>query len=317
MATMKHRFFRNAAATLAVTAMAIAPISAKKADSLRDLVGASGASAETQLSQRGFEYISGDKTGSSSSAYWWHQGGKDCVVVEVKNGRVARINDTKSEDCGKKSGNDTAIAAAAIGAVAIGALLLSGKDKDKHREQYNQDWQEVQVYNTQSGNLRIFRKPDKGSRVRGEVREGTFLRNYGCDNRNGESWCEVSTMNGRTRGWARDRYLRVTGNYPGGGWGGSGGSWDGSGGGFGGSGGSGGDWGGSGSGQYGFLVGDRPARAEGVLRDRGLRTVDRYSSGRTDYSIWYSRRTGECVRMGVDNDRVQSVNDIRTHPRCR
>lgn len=307
---MEHRFFRNAAATLAVTAMAIAPISAKKADSLRDLVGVSGASAETELSQRGFEFIAGDKTGSSSSAYWWHQSGKDCVLVEVKNGRVARINDAKSEDCGKKSGNDAAIAAAAIGAVAIGALLLSGRDKDKHREQYNQDWQEVQVYNTQSGNLRFFRKPNKSSRVRSEVREGTFLRNYGCDNFNGESWCEVSTMDGRTRGWARDRYLRVTGNYPGGGWGGSGGSWDGSGG-------SGGDWGGSGSGHYGHLAGAPPARAKDVLRDHGFRTVERYSSGRTDYSIWHSRRTSECVQMAVDNDRVKSINDLRTHPRCR
>lgn len=303
---MTNRFLRNAAASLAVTAMAIAPISAKKADSLRDLVGVSGASAETQLSQRGFEYISGNKNNSSSFTYWWHRDGKDCVVVEVNNGRVARINDTKAEDCGKKSGNDGAIAAAAIGAVAIGAILLSRGDKDKHRDQYNQDWQEVQVHNTQSGTLRIFRNPDKNSRVRDEVREGTYLRNYGCENYNGESWCDVSTMNGRTQGWARDRYLRVTGNYPGGGWGGSGGS----GGGWGGS-------GGSGSGQYGYLTGARPARAEDVLRDRGFRIVDTSNSGRTYYSVWYSRRTRECVRMTVANDRVQSVNDIRSHPRCR
>jgi hypothetical protein len=123
-------------------------------------------------------------------------------------------------------------------------------------------------------------------------------------------------MNGRTQGWARDRYLRVTGNYPGGGWGGSGGS----GGGWGGSGGSGGGWGGSGgsgSGQYGYLTGARPARAEDVLRDRGFRIVDTSNSGRTYYSVWFSRRTRECVRMTVANDRVQSVNDIRSHPRCR
>ncbi|MFN3864106.1 MAG: hypothetical protein ACK4RT_07480 [Erythrobacter sp.] len=284
--------------------MAITPISAKKADSLRDLIGVSGASAETELSQRGFEYISGNKTNSGSVTHWWHRDGKDCVVVEVNDGRVARINDTRAEDCGKKSGNDAAIAAAAIGAVAIGALLLSGKDKDKHREQYNQAWQEVQVFNTQSGFARIFRKPDKNARVRDEVREGTFLRNFGCDNYNGESWCEVTTMNGRTRGWARDRYLRVTGNYPGGG---SGGDW----------GGSGGSWGGAGGGQYGYLAGTRPARAEDALRDRGFRNVDRFNSGRTYYTIWYSRRTSECVQMAVANDRVESVDDIRTHPRCR
>lgn len=298
---MKKHILGYAAATLAVTAIAIGPISAKKADKLGDLVGASGASAESQLSQRGFEFISGNKNNTGSYTYWWHQGDKDCVVVEVNNGRVARINDARAEDCGKKSGgNDGAIAAAAIGAVAIGAILLSGKDKDKHRDQYNQDWQEVQVHNTQSGTLRIFRNPDKNSRVRDEVREGTFLRNFGCDNYNGESWCQVSTMNGSTQGWARDRYLRVTGNYPG--WGGSGGS--------------GGGWG-SGSGQYGYLTGARPARAEDVLRERGFRTVDSYNSGRNYYSIWYNVRSRECLQMSVSNDRVQSVNDIRGHPRCR
>jgi len=37
---------------------------------------------------------------------------------------------------------------------------------------------------------------------------GTLLRKYGCDDYNGKSWCEMSTLNYRSRGWARDRYLR-------------------------------------------------------------------------------------------------------------
>lgn len=295
---MRFYKLKCAAAALAVTAMASAPIAAKKAESLRDLVGVSGASAETQLTQRGFEYISGNKSNNSSFTYWWDSKGKDCVRVEVRNGEVAAITDAKAEDCGKKSGNDGAIAAAAIGAVAIGALLLSRKDKDKHREEYQQDWQQVQVHNTQSGSLRIFRNPDKNSRVRGEVREGDFLRNYGCDNYNGESWCEVTTTNGRTRGWARDRYLRVTDYRPDNGWGGP-------------------DWNGSGNGQYGYLTGARPARAEDVLRDRGFRVVDNSRSGSTYYSIWYQNRSRECLQMAVANDRVQSVVDIGRHPRCR
>lgn len=288
------RFYRMkcAAAVLAASAMVVAPVAAKKAESLRDLLGASGASAETQLGQRGFEYITGNKTDNAAYSYWWDSKGKDCVVVEVMQGRVVTINDAKAEDCGKKSGNDTAIAAAAIGAVALGAILLSRKDKDKHREEYQQDWQQVEVYNTQSGSARIFRKPDKDSRVRDDVREGTLLRNYGCDRYNGESWCEVSTMNGRTTGWARDRYLRVT-NYGGGG------------------------SGGSGNGSYGYLAGSRPGRAEDTLRDRGFRNVDNFKSGRTSYSIWFSQRSRECLQMAVANDRVDSVVDIRTHPRCR
>jgi hypothetical protein len=311
MMTVKTRFATYATASLAVTAMAIAPISAKKAESLRDLVGVSGAGAETQMAQRGFEYTTGNKSGSSSFTYWWHQDGKDCVRVEVSNGRVVTITDARAEDCGKKSGggNDAAIAAAAIGAVAIGALLMSGKDKDRHREQYNQDWQPVEVHNTQSGSARIFRRPDKDSRVVDDVREGTRLRNYGCERSNGEIWCQVSTLNGRTQGWARDRYLRVA-DYGWGGSGGSGGGWGGSGGGWGGS-------GGSGGGQYGYLTGARPARAEDVLRDRGFRTVDSYNSGRNYYSIWHNARTRECLQMAVTNDRVSSINDIRGHPRCR
>lgn len=286
---MKNSTAGYATAWLAATAMTIAPLAAKKAESLRDLLGASGASAETQIGQRGFEYISGKKDNNSSYTYWWHQGGKDCVVVEVSNGRVVTINDAKAEDCGKKSGSDTAIAAAAIGAVAIGAILLSRKDKDKHRDEYQQDWQPVEVYNTQSGSARIFRKPDKGARVREEVREGTRLRNFGCDRYNGEIWCEVSTMNGRTQGWARDRYLRVS-DYGGGG---------------------------SGGGSYGYLAGARPVRAESVLRDNDFRLVDSFKTGRTSYSIWYSRSSRECLQMAVANDRVDSVVDIRTHPRCR
>jgi hypothetical protein len=301
---MRFTKFKCAAASLAVAAMAAAPIAAKKAESLRDLIGVSGASAETQLRQRGFEYISGNKNDYASNSYWWDRNGKDCVIVEVMNGRVVTINDTKSEDCGHKSSNDGAIAAAAIGAVAIGAILLSRKDKDKHREQYQQDWQRVQVYNTQSGSARIFRNPDKNSRVRGEVREGEFMRNFGCDNYNGESWCEVTTLNGRTKGWARDRYLRVSygDDYP-----------DyGSGGGY-----PGGGWGGSGNGNYNYLTGARPERAEDTLRQRGFRTVDSSNSGRTYYSIWYSVRTRECLQMAVADNRVSSVVDIQRHPRCR
>jgi hypothetical protein len=305
---MRITRLKFAAAAVAVAAMAAAPIAAKKAETLRDLVGVSGANAETQLAQRGFEYISGNKYDNTSASYWWDNSGKDCVLVEVRQGRVAAINNAKAEDCGKKSSsNDAAIAAAAIGAVAIGALLLSSKDKDKdkHQQQYQQDWQQVQVQNTQSGSLRIFRDPGKNSQVRGEVREGEFLRNYGCDSYNGESWCEVTTLNGRTRGWARDRYLRVSynqnypdygsgGGYPGGGWGGN-----------------------SGNGRYDYLTGGRPERAEDTLRKDGFRTVDSSNSGRTYYSIWYRGGSRECLQMAVADNRVSSVVDIRSHPRCR
>ena len=66
---MRNYTLKYAAASIAVAAMVAAPIAAKKADSLRDLVGASGAGAETQLTNRGFEFISGDKSNNTSSTY--------------------------------------------------------------------------------------------------------------------------------------------------------------------------------------------------------------------------------------------------------
>ncbi|MFO6446382.1 hypothetical protein ACLBKU_04490 [Erythrobacter sp. NE805] len=305
---MSSSTFGKAAASLAVIAMAATPVAAKKAGSLRDLVGISGASAESELQRRGFEYKSGDKSGTVSTTWWWHRGDKDCVAVAVSNGRVAGIDDAKAADCGEKGGGGSgaAIAAGAIGALAIGAILLSKKDKDKHREQYQQDWQPVEAYNTQSGRLRIFRNPSKDARVQQEVSEGTRLRNFGCDQYNGESWCEVTTMNGRTTGWARDRYLRpVDQGYPGGG-----GGW--------GSGGGGG-WGGGGSypAEFADLDGTRVPGAEAALRDRGFRNVDGFSSGSTRYTIWYRSGSRQCVQMGAANGRVANIVDIRTHPSCR
>ena len=304
---MRNYTLKYAAASIAVAAMVAAPIAAKKADSLRDLVGASGAGAETQLTNRGFEFISGDKSNNTSSTYWWHRSDKDCIVVRVSQGRVAAINDAKASDCGKSSGNDGAIAASVIGAVAIGALLFAGKDKDRHREQHNQDWQQVEVRNTQSGFLRIFREPDKNSRVRGEFREGTLLRNYGCDRYNGEVWCDVTTLDNRTRGWARDRYLRVTDwqTYPQRPGGGSGGGW-------GGSGGSGGGWA-----EFADLNGSRAPGAQNTLRQRGFRNVDGFRSGSTAYTIWFRESSRQCIQMAVADGRVDSIVDIHNHPRCR
>jgi hypothetical protein len=298
---MKGRIAR-AAASLAVIAMAAAPLAAKKANSLRDLVGAAGAGAESELGRRGFEYQRGDKTDRVSTTWWWHRGDKDCIAVDVTDGRVAGITDAKPADCGKKGGGgDTAVAVGALGVLAVGALLLSKKDKDKHREQYQQDWQAVEASNTQSGRLRIFRNPSKDARVQQEVREGTRLRNYGCDQYNGESWCEVTTMNGRTTGWARDRYLRpVDQGYPGGG---GGGGWGGSGGSY--------------PAEFADLDGRRAPKAEAALRDRGFRNVDGFSSGSTRYTIWYRGQSRQCVQMGVANGRVANIVDIRTHPSCR
>ena len=272
--------------------MVATPALAKSADSLQDLIGAKGAGGETELQARGFEHVETKKDATASHSFWWNASKKDCIEVVTIDGRYSSIADVSNSECGQKSSNGTAVAAAAIGAVALGALLLSRKDKDKHQQEYNQDWQEVEVYNLQTGTLRIFRDPSKDSRQRGTVGAGTILRNYGCDMYGGESWCEVSTMNGRTRGWARDRYLRATTSRPG-----------------------------YGSGynspaQYSDLNGARASSADSSLRQRGFRNVDGFKSGYTAYTVWYRSSSRQCVQMTVADGRVQDIRDIRTHPKC-
>jgi hypothetical protein len=207
---MKAGFKSRAVATSLILSMVATPVLAKSAGSLQDLVGARGAGGESQLNARGYEFAkAGEGTSTSKVSYYWSDREKDCVRVETYDGRYTSIQDASHGDCGKSSGNSGAVAAAAIGAVALGAILLSRKDKNRPNNQgYQHDWQQVEAYNLQSGTLRVFVSPDKNSRVRRELPEGSELRNYGCDDYNGESWCEVSTLDNRTRGWARDRYLR-------------------------------------------------------------------------------------------------------------
>ena len=217
---MKAVFKSRAVAASVMLAMVATPVLAKSASSLQDLVGANGAGGESQLRARGFEFAkAGDGTSTSKVSYYWNEADKDCVRVETYDGRYTSIRDASHGDCGKGSGNAGAIAAGAIGAAVIGAILLSRKDKNRPNDNgYQHDWQQVEAYNLQSGSLRIFVSPDKNSRVRRDVPEGTQLRNYGCDEYYGESWCEVATLDNRTRGWARDRYLRPSygnGYYPG------------------------------------------------------------------------------------------------------
>jgi uncharacterized protein YraI len=223
------RFAGRAAASAAALSLCITPAMAKPVDGMQDLVGARGGQAEHIFGERGWTYVTGGKSDTEAYTYWWHEERKDCMKVTTFDGRYTALEEAKDKDCGKSGSNAGTVAAvAAVGALALGALLLSKKDKNKNDNDGNyqgSQWQQVEAVNLQTGSLRIFDEPDKNSRVRGSVREGALLRNYGCDDYNSEVWCEVTTSNGRTRGWARDRYLRVTqgGSYPGNG----GGNWGG------------------------------------------------------------------------------------------
>lgn len=208
---MKHSLSARMLAASVSASLIATPVSAKSADSLQDLVGIRASAGESALQARGFEFAkAGDDTADSRSTYWWNRSRDDCIMVRTADGRYVEIRNSSDSDCSKGSGGSGgAIAAGVIGAAVLGAILLSRKDRNKPTDGgYQHDWQQVEVYNLQSGSMRIFDSPSTNARVRAQVRAGTILRNYGCDQYGGESWCEVATINGRTTGWARDRYLR-------------------------------------------------------------------------------------------------------------
>lgn len=322
---MKSGFFGRTAACAAVIGMAASPVLAGDADSLGDLYGASTATAKAELIRRGFHFSRGNADNSTSpTTTWWHPADQDCVAIDVSQDQIIDINDVRAADCGERvasigtssgsgnigngnsgngggggGGDDAALVLGAVGALAIGALLLSGKDKDKgsgkNRPVAQRDWQEVETFGTQSGSVRIFGSPDTNAVVQGDVREGLHLRNYGCDAYSGENWCEVTTLDGRTSGWARDRYLRPVQPQAA----------------------AGGNSGTAYPVQFSDLSGARAPSADAALRDRGFRNVDGFKSGFSAFTVWYRPASRQCIQMEVINDRVESVTDIRAHPSCR
>ena len=70
----------------------------------------------------------------------------------------------------------------------------------------------MEAYGLQSGMLRIMSTPSTSGYEIAAVGTGTQLRRFGCQTVGGESWCEIHTIDGGVRGWARERYLRQVGN---------------------------------------------------------------------------------------------------------
>lgn len=75
--------------------------------------------------------------------------------------------------------------------------------------------------------------------------------------------------------------------------------------------------GGGGKESYSDLVGARASSADSALRDRGFSNVDSFKSGNAAYTIWYNRRSDQCLQMAVADGRADSIVDIQTHPQCR
>ncbi len=65
------------------------------------------------------------------------------------------------------------------------------------------------------------------------------------------------------------------------------------------------------------LKGKDSIKAFDVMTSRGFTSVDTLTSGDTIYGIYYNAKTHQCVQLTNANNRVESVNDIGTHPKCR
>ena len=127
-----HRSFVSFAAMLASASMAASPLAAMKAAQLIDINGLHGRDAESSLQSRGFAHVSTNKNSMGYVySYWWNDRDKDCVQVEVYDGRVQTINDASSQDCGRKKDNTAAVVGVVAGAAILGALLAH---KSNHHE---------------------------------------------------------------------------------------------------------------------------------------------------------------------------------------
>jgi hypothetical protein len=49
----------------------------------------------------------------------------------------------------------------------------------------------------------------------------------------------------------------------------------------------------------------------------GFTSVDTITEGNALYGIYYNAKTHQCVQLTNANDRVESADDIGTHPKCR
>lgn len=64
------------------------------------------------------------------------------------------------------------------------------------------------------------------------------------------------------------------------------------------------------------LKGMDSIRAIDAMSARGFTGVDSISSGDTLYGVYYNRSTGQCIQLTNANNKVESVDDIHTHPNC-
>ncbi|BAU63170.1 hypothetical protein STA3757_05280 [Stanieria sp. NIES-3757] len=87
--------------TLGILAITIAtPVNAQTpVPNLQDLVDARGSSGETELENRGYEFIRTEKSEDSAYSYWIESETGKCVTVRTQNGRYQSLVYAPSPNC--------------------------------------------------------------------------------------------------------------------------------------------------------------------------------------------------------------------------
>jgi hypothetical protein len=65
------------------------------------------------------------------------------------------------------------------------------------------------------------------------------------------------------------------------------------------------------------LKGMESIKAIDVMTARGFTNIDSLTAGDTLYGTYYNAKTHQCVQLTNTRDRVVSVDDVDSHPKCR
>jgi hypothetical protein len=65
------------------------------------------------------------------------------------------------------------------------------------------------------------------------------------------------------------------------------------------------------------LKGMDSIKAFDVMTSRGFTNVDTLTAGETIYGTYYNAKTHQCVQLTSAHDRVEGIDDVPSHPKCR
>lgn len=96
---------------------------------LKDMVGLSARNIDSEMQQRGYEFIKTEKSSYTSYTYWWNNSKFKCVSIATEDGRIASALAVGVSNCNqynRDDDNDT-----------------SQANNDSHRSHYNASYHEA------------------------------------------------------------------------------------------------------------------------------------------------------------------------------